>query len=351
MYHAKYFNPEKTAIVCHFDGHGVTAGCLLARKLNIPLTNIFSKFPVTGPDGFANILDNYALENYNHIYVIDIPINLKDPASFIATFHKIFHAFRLKNPNEKLYLFYIDHHETSVPFIFNLPLFVRPIFVQTAYLLNKLCAKDSEVDKKLAIIGAICDRDESVIPLVTNELQEIALGIDVLVRENIDLAINLCYEGKLDELKKYAKKVPEVTKYTTYNNVVLAEEKLVPAWGPKSLEQLALKTNTIYAIGVSFMPNLNQWIVRAIKLWTKTNFPSVKELISDLDAVKGRRILGHPNAPTIACTSEQDAFELARKIAEYLDKRISVRTAVDDKIKTMSSDELEKLIQLLKQLR
>lgn len=341
MMHRRYFDPAKAVIISHFDGHGVASAVLLSKKLGIPKTNIIAKFPYTGPNQFSQLPQLYSFSNYNHIYIVDIAVDIKNPQQFISTIHAIFH--QAKPLNERIYFVYIDHHETSIPYLSQFPLFVHILFMPSSYALNTLVSPTPDDD--LVYIGAICDRDPTVLKYIPqsryNELYEASLGLDVLVRKDISQAIKIADNTKA--LINYSTEVPEPAQYYTLNNVVVVEEQLPPAWGFKSLEKIAVRENKIYAVGWTISNQTKQPVILAIKRWDKEGADIVSLLGENPE---NRQSYGHPSARTIAAFSEDDAKKFAETVAKKIDTKISVTS----NISKMTDDQLAKLADLLSQL-
>ncbi|MEX0569076.1 MAG: hypothetical protein Q6363_007970 [Candidatus Njordarchaeota archaeon] len=328
MRNKKYFSPEKTAIVCHFDGHGVAAGVLLSELFDVPRTNIISKFPETGPNGFAGIPEIFSFYQYNHIYIVDIAVDVKNPYKWMSTLHTIFHQARTMS---RVYMFYIDHHETSIPFLKNFPAFMNIYFMPSSYHLDLLVSK--EPNKDLVFIGAICDRDPTVLKYIPQEkykeLYEAALGLDVLVRKNIEDAIR--YADNTDKLRIYADEIPSVNDFGLFDNVVLVNEQLPSAWAFKVLEKVATENDVPYAVGYALSNQTNQFVAIAIRRWD-IELRTIQELIGNNPF--GRQSYGHPNARTIAATSENDAKNIAQQIAQQIENK----TKTLNKIKQIIED-------------
>ena len=314
-------------IIAHFDGHGVVAAVLAARKYNAPRENILIQFPITGPGDFHKLpdfFDGRILYSATSYLFLDIAANIKDPKMFTDTFHKIYHNSKRLNQSF-VKMTYIDHHETTLEFLDAFPGFVRFVFVPSALKLNQLFV-ESKRDEVLAILGAVSDRDKSVLEseLFVNNAErflKLAAGLDVMVRRDIDEAVNVLFKGDFETLKRAANEIPE-PKYDNaeeFDTVILYNEQLTENWGPKQLELLASRYNKEFAVGYEYVSREDQWIVRAITFWL-SNAEPVKNFIET-----NRTVIGHPAAPSIAAVDERDAQKLAREIAEKINKKYAIQ--------------------------
>lgn len=321
----------KTLIIAHFDGHGVATGALAARRLGVEQGRIIVQYPITGPNDFARIEESIApglLYSATDIYILDIAINVKDPDAHIRTLHRIFNNAR-KLTRSYVSINYYDHHDSNLQFLQMLPQFLKYVHFPSALTLSlNFADRSNENEVKLAVIGAVCDRDSTTLNKEYIDLfgglenmLEYASGLDVLVRKDIREAINICYNLHLEQLLQYAKEIPEpdYNSVEVHGPVAIYTEQLQEGWGPKMLEKIAIKFNVPYAIGFENLANQSQWIVRAVTLWT-SQAPPVRNYIST-----SRTVIGHPSAPTVAALSESDAINLAREIAESIARNYSIQ--------------------------
>ncbi len=312
-----------TTVVSHFDVHGVCAGVLAAKRFGA--SEIICNYPATSPEQLIQTLQNLiaAAPQRLRVVIVDVPVNLKDPAGFVEGLERL---------AELHDILFIDHHETSLQWIQRFAK-VKTVFVGTsALLMNRalLPQRPERIDEELAIIGAIGDRDPEVVEqgLLTNERREITDGLDVLVRrpngaQQVTNRLLREPEIVLEEARHEADKIPEAELERTIGVVAVAK-RAVENWGPKSLEKLAFRTGTWYAVGPEYVPRQQMWVVRAIARWdiiAKRNIPLPGEVARRLWAT--RSIIGHPAAPSVAATSEEEAKEMAVKLAEELNNAVS----------------------------
>ena len=313
---------EKVVVVAHHDVHGVCAGYLASRAFSAIET--YANFPQTAPENLIATLQNmYAASPQKlKIIIVDVPVNLKDPISFITG---------LENLATRHEVIFLDHHESSVPY---LAMFrrVKPIFLGPSaltlnnFLLNQI-ANASDVDKIIALIGAVGDRDPEVVKqnLLTSELQTLSDGLDVLVREK-DGALKTIKTmvqnptSVLNEAKTRANQIPTAQLSQRVGPVAVSLAQLPPQWGPKALEKMAFSTGAWYAVGWGIDERSKQHIVRAIIRWDiqakMPNLPTPGQIAKQLWPT--RNIIGHPSAPSIASSSESEAQEMVMQWARAL---------------------------------
>jgi len=313
---------EKIVVVAHHDVHGITAGYLASKAFSA--IEVYANFPQTAPENLIQTLQNMYVASPQKlkIIIVDVPVNLKDPISFITG---------LENLATRHEVIFLDHHESSVPY---LAMFrrVKPIFLGPSaltlnnFLLNQI-ANASDVDKIIALIGAVGDRDPEVVKqnLLTSELQVLSDGLDVIVREK-DGALKTVRAmvqnptATLDEAKTKANQIPTAQLSQRVGPVAVSLTQLPPQWGPKALEKMAFSTGAWYATGWGIDERSKQHIVRAIVRWDvqakMPNLPTPGQVAKQLWPT--RNIIGHPSAPSVASSSEDEAREMAMQWARAL---------------------------------
>lgn len=311
-------NQKPTVVIGHFDVHGVVTAALAAKKLGA--VEAFAKYPETGPEQVIQLLQNrYAAAPARlHIVLVDIPVNLKDPIGFVNGLENL----AAMGHDVTLY----DHHETSVQFLSRFSR-VKVIFVgPSAYDLTKLFVDPSNpLDELLARVAATGDRDPEVIRrgLWNREIQEIADGLDVMVRRDANAVLQQLLanpEAVISQARREAANIPTAELDRQVGPVVIARGLLPEQWGPKALEKLAFQTNAWYAIGVSYVQRQGIYAVRAIIRWDiQAKYPSLP-LPGNIarQLFPTRTIIGHPAAPSIAASTEIEAREMALRLAEEL---------------------------------
>jgi hypothetical protein len=314
--------PIQTVVVGHFDTHGVCASVLAAKAFGA--VEVYCNYPQTSPENLIATLQNLysAAPSRLRIIIVDIPVNLKDPASFIQG---------LENLAARHDIIYIDHHETSLPYIAQFSR-VKTIFVGTSALemdlaLLGMIPGASDLDRVLAVVGAIGDRDPEAIikQMWTKDLQDIADGFDVLVRER-DGALNTARAllanpaDVIARARERAAQIPAAQLEARAGPVAVAAGELPVGWGPKALEKLSFSSGAWYAVGVGIDERTKQPLVRAIIRWDVAarmpNLPMPGAVARQLWST--RNIIGHPAAPSIAAVTLEEAREMARTLARAL---------------------------------
>jgi hypothetical protein len=315
-------------IVGHFDVHGISVAYLAARAFNA--VDAYANYPATSPETLIQTLQNMfaAAPQRLRIVVVDVPVNLKDPASFIQG---------LENLALRHEVLYFDHHESSVPYLSMFQrvrtFYVGPSALQMNMLLYNVIPEKTEIDRTIAVVGAIGDRDVEVVKqgLFSQDLQTISDGLDAMVRER-DGALNTLKSlltdplGTLERARARAGEIPSVPLAQRIGPVAVAEGQLPAQWGPKTLERLAFTSNTYYAVGYGYDERSRTWNVRAIIRWDeearKPYLPKPGAIARSL--WPARSIIGHPSAPSVAAASEPEAREMAltwaRAIADAVTK-------------------------------
>jgi len=351
-----------TVVVGHFDVHGVCAAYLAARAFGA--TDVFANFPATSPETLVQTLQNLfaAAPSRLRIVIVDVPVNLKDPVSFVQG---------LENLALRHDIVYIDHHESSLPY---LTMFqrVKTLFVGTSALqmnmaLYNMIPEKTDIDRVVAVVGAIGDRDGEVVRLnlFTQELQNISDGLDVMVRER-DGALNALKSlladpaGTLERARARANEIPSATLGQRIGPVAVASSPLPAQWGPKALEKMAFASGSWYAVGYGYDERSRTWIVRAIIRWDVAakypNLPLPGNVARSIWST--RSIIGHPSAPSVATTSESEAQEMvvqwARALAESATKSAAPATVSlisESKVGEVLVEIMQRLEQILEEQR
>jgi len=343
-----------TVVVAHFDTHGVSAGYLAAKAFGA--AEIYANFPQTAPENLVATLQNLysAAPTSLRIILVDIPIDLKNPSAFVRGLEDL--ALRHE-------ITFIDHHESSVQF---LQMFqrVKPIFLGPSaltlnnYLLGRIQGA-TDIDRTIALVGAVGDRDPEVVRqgLFSQELQRLADGVDVLVRERDGAlrtlrALLQSPETVLAEARARADQIPSASLMQRIGSVAVAQGPLPAQWGPKALEKLAFQSGAWYATGWGIDERTRTPIVRAIIRWDISarmpNLPTPGTVARSLWLT--RNVIGHPAAPSVAATSEAEAQEMAIQWARALADAVAKSAA--PKVATLISESAvgEVLVEVLQRL-
>jgi hypothetical protein len=296
------------------------------------------------------------------LILVDIPVDLKNPAAFVRGLEDL--ALRHE-------IVFIDHHESSVQFLHMFQR-VKPIFLGPSaltlnnYLLSRIQGA-TDVDRTIALVGAVGDRDPEVVKqgLFTHELQVLADGMDVIVRERDGAlrAVRALIQNPsslLDEAKTKAGQIPSATLGQRIGSVAVAATALPAQWGPKSLERLAFQTGAWYAVGWSYDERNRQWVVRAIIRWDVAARMSHLPLPGNIarQIWSTRNIIGHPAAPSVAAISEEEAESMAtqwaRALADAVTKSAAPTVATlisETRVGEMLAEILQRLEQILESQR
>jgi hypothetical protein len=321
----------QTVVVGHFDVHGVTAALLAAKAFGA--VDAFANYPATSPETLIQTLQNMfaAAPQRLRIVVVDVPVNLKDPASFVQG---------LENLALRHEVLFFDHHESSVPY---LPMFQRvrtfyvgPSALQMNMLLYNMIPEKTDIDRLVALVGAIGDRDVEVVKqgLFSQDLQTVSDGLDVMVREK-DGALNTLKAllanpmEVIGNARARAAQIPVAQLETRIGPVAVASGQLPSQWGPKALEKLAFSVNAYYAVGYGYDERSKTWNVRAIIRWDEEDR---KPYLPKPGAVaralwSARSIIGHPSAPSVAAVNEVEAREMALTWARAIADAVTKSTA------------------------
>ena len=104
------------------------------------------------------------------------------------------------------------------------------------------------------------------------------------------------------------------------------------------MEKLAFASGAWYAAGVSHVSRQNQWVVRAIIRWDiaarMSQLPTPGAVAKELWPT--RNVIGHPAAPSVAATSEEEARVMAEQWARALADRATF--SASPKVTTLISE-------------
>jgi len=318
-------------IIAHFDGHGVATATSRARSLGIDASRVYSKYPVTGPEQLPNYIDAYfpTLISYD-IEVIDIPVNLRDPRTFINAINRL-------ATNTTVVLF--DHHKTDVQFATQIQ--ARLVIFSNAVEMADALANES--NRELAYIGVVSDRDSSILlrmsrEEIERELLPLANRLDVLVRRDAESVLKtlvveadpITYIRNVDAQYPPEQLARQVQVIKRGLNTILVDLTVVPsqqisAWSWKTMEQVALNYSADYVVAVaeSLDRQTNSYVptVMVIKYWLSSR-PSPRP---QLQPILGRTTIGHDDAFSVRALDRNDALQLAQKMFDELEM-LSPRT-------------------------
>jgi len=301
---------------------------------------IISKFPETGPQGLSsgsikNLVGGYAPQRFE---VIDVPIDVRNPDAAIRTLAELAGIAPVH---------YFDHHETDVPFLQRLYQhgIYASVFGDNVAMAAALELLTEAVARRLAIIGAVADRDASILRLESREKIEseylpLANRLDVVVRqpqllgvstpgevaellarngENVLLYNNISYPPEQLARELQSRIVEEGTVALLVNWADAAPQHSM--WVPKTLEQLLLLRGRALAIAV--VPGYNPrtrsvegYDMRVLRYWLARDAPVPEQVVRDLiarHAITGN-VVGHADYVSIRFSSIDDAIAAARQV-------------------------------------
>lgn len=340
---------SRAVVVGHFDVHGVLTAYLASKYFNA--VEAFAKFPETGPENLVSLLQNRYMGSASRlsIVIVDIPVNVKAPQSFINGLEEIATRHEV--------IFY-DHHETSIPYISQFSL-VKPVFIGTsAYDLTRQFVRDPD-DGDIAVIAAIGDRDPEVIRrgLWNRKLQIYADGLDVLIRRDANRILKELIadvDNVLAQAESESENIPTASVERQIGLVGYAGDlrNVGEGWSLKALERMAFTNNFWYAVGYTYVSRFNTWTVRAIVRW---DVLATRNIVTPGAVAKElwptRTIIGHPSAPSINASSEDEAKEIAIQLAEALAERSVKRSGTVSLINTeIVGDALAEILTSLRQI-
>jgi len=351
---------QATVIVAHFDVHGVCAGYLAVKAFGA--SEVYCNYPQTAPENLVSTLQNLyaAAPGKLRIVIVDVPVDLKNPAGFIRGLEDL--ALRHE-------VILIDHHESSLQYLAQFKTVKAFYAGPSALVLNEMLLgmipSPSELDRVIAVVGAIGDRDPEVIKrgIFTADLQTLADGLDALVRQpnGAQNTVRELVQNPADVLARAraeAGKIPAATLAQRIGPVAVAAGPLPTGWGPKALERLAFNVGAWYAVGWSIEERTKQPVVRAIIRWdVAAKMPALPMPGATARALwPTRNIIGHPAAPSIAATSEAEAQEMvlqwARALADGATKSASpsVTTFIPEtRVAELFIELLQRLEQILEE--
>lgn len=314
---------KRPFIIAHFDGHGVCVGAARARTLGLAPEDVYAKFPVTGPEQLASYIDTFFPTLVQRtVEIVDIPVDLKNPAQYIAAVNRL-----AMNTPTVLW----DHHATDRQYVTQL--LARAVLFANATDMAEALA--DEANRTLAYIGAVCDRDPTLLSRVGREEIETALlplanRVDVLVRQDAEATVKRLVSevDPIAFLRAAAVDYPperlahQAAILRRGINTVLVD--LTPIaqqsqWSWKVLEQIALRTGADYVVAVASLYDraTNQYVpgVQVIKYWLSQR-PSPRPTLAP---VLGRQTIGHDDAFSIRALDASDARQLAELMFNHLE--------------------------------
>ncbi len=325
-----------------YDGHGSLTTLAIARALKVPSSNVIiippnpkEKQPGTSSEGLPSILATLPVQG-GDIIIVDIPINIKDPESFINSIGRIAKYRRVT---------LIDHHETNMKYLSSLPPNVRLLqFSDTVAMAGAVEGMFgiSPLDREMLMIGAVCDRDPAVqkYGMLIDQLYPLANTWDYLIRNNMLVHVKQVYERGTDYIKEMAKSVvyPPVSisqmariERAGGSTIAIADIYQLPrdtvqGWQWKTFDYIAYANRLDYVVGIaeSFDRQSKSYIpVLYVIKYFLSKLRAPRPLIEAKMMLGDREVVGHNDGFTVACRSYDDCLMLARNVAETLKYNIS----------------------------
>lgn len=301
---------------------------------------------------FTKTLPKLDVAKYDRVVIVDIPLNTHDmdgsKAGLVELGKRINDRRHAQNVAPLLHpVIYVDHHSTTA---------LEVEHVQLSGVLVKQVATAQEcrvgcTPSFIARIGAICDREESILP-VTEEEMALARGFDAAVRpaqddpkpSNLDLLrawedraqarLNLAVvelqNGNLEYFKKEAEKLitPKVPVASGFGNVIIVDTQgLTRSFTIYKLMESAVENFGVdtspYAIAV--IRNLKDEklgresadVVTVIRHWTRSDLPTVEDVLGK-ELSEQYHAYGAPNARSMRMPVDEQ--NTSRVVAELLQK-------------------------------
>jgi len=345
-------------IIYHSDVHGSISGLVALKSLmnkGYKVLHHFSNFdkspPATEPEPFPctlkMLVEQYIIEQYKvqqfklqKVYILDIPIDVRNPSKAVWVLEEVSRCVNVE---------YIDHHEVP-PEASNLVIrgilrLYKSAYKMTLHIPKELGVLNSELEY-LALIGATADGDSTVADMVPRELEYVvntyvdsAWKVGFRTIDEVKnlmpkygnagavvhymLERNIGYDELLELAEKYGKELKPVD-YEVRGNVVVAKEVPPEGFGWKMSWLLSWLTGAPIAV-VKHISRGKMTVIVAT-YWRRADLKLVvDEAVFSVVADK-TRVVGHPGARSILVSDSSEADEIARRIAEKINERLSAES-------------------------
>ena len=299
------------------DGHGAAMTIISEKNLKEEgfIVHTYCQYPQTGKPSlfWGKTINEMDLEPYDFIVIVDIPIPIPEPDFPHAAKDGINKISELTKKGKKILI--IDHHKSTETY-YDIAVKAGAEIILSSSARNCFYGKANDFSKKWSRIGAICDKDSSVLP-ISDEEENLALGLDFAVRRNLKSALEEIRRDNLQYFLEAAKPIPDPIGVSVFGSVVIADE-LAEGWGFKQLDKIARENNTDYAIGADYSKGA---AIIAITYWKSSAIPVAKKL--KLDNFKG-----HESAVVIPISNEVPTSE---------DAKLETKTKIEEFIKILNS--------------
>lgn len=304
----------KTLVIAGTDGHGATMGIISQRNLQDEghKAELFCKYPETGrPSQFwGQTFLQKDLSDYEIVAVVDIPLPEPDGYFPNAVADGIAKIQELVKQGIRVVL--VDHHKVAETHYGRARAAGAEVIV-TSSASTCFYGEPSKFSEKWGRIGAICDLDSAVLP-VTEEEEQVALGLDVGVRTNMAETLEAI---RSDDVAYFAEKggLPKVPgEVSVVGNVAVVTE-VTGQWAFKQLSRVCQKTGCDYAVGLNFERGA---AVHAVTFWKSNALPVALKLGLT-------RFIGHGSAIVIPVgntlpTPQEDKTKAESKMLELVER-------------------------------
>jgi hypothetical protein len=320
---------------------------------------------------FDKTLPNLDVSGFDRIVVTDIPLNVRDQESSIQALNDL--AMRLEENRRSQNaaplmhpVIFIDHHSTTD--FSHAPLSKQVLVKQVPTAMEcRLGSKSSLI----ARIGAICDREESTLP-VTEEEMDLSRGFDAAVRpdfsdprpmlnaqpsadeqnahekelsawetraqQRVDLAIQKLYEGDLDYFKGEYKRLPKpnIPVASGYGDIIIVDAQgLTASFTIYKKLEMAIENAGVqdhpYAIAMERslkdvkLGRPDADVITIVRHWSRTDLPSVEDVFKEKfgeEFLKTKGVYGAPSAKSMRLPVDEHATaELMTQLLEAFSNR------------------------------
>jgi len=324
---------------------------------------------------FTKTLPKLDVARYDRVVIVDIPLNTHDmegsKAGLVELGKRINEYRHTQNAAPLVHpVIYVDHHSTTA-------LEVESISLPGVLVKQVDTAQECRVGSTpsiIARIGAICDREESVLP-VTEEEMMLAKGFDSAVRPaqddpkpakpevideaymfelrawedraqtRLNVAVIELQNGNLEYFKKEAEKLitPLVPVASGFGNVIIVDTQgLTQSFTIYKLMESAVENSGVdtspYAIAV--IRNLKDEklgrepadVVTVIRHWTRSDLPTVEDVLG-AELSEQYHAYGAPNARSMRLPVDEQ--NTSRVVSELLKKFSGVELPDFSQIKSV----------------
>jgi len=337
-------------VIYHSDVHGGMSGLVALRALlseDHDVVHHFSNFdrnpPSTEPEPFPDTLRMLA-EQYRpqKIYVLDIPVDVRNPAKAVRTVEEVSKSVAVE---------YVDHHEVPDEALSlvtaGLLRLYKSAYRMSLHVPEALGALNSELEY-FAIIGAVADGDSTVAEMVSKELEYVVntyvdsawkAGFRTIEEvKNLTpkygnagaivqflLQHNVGYDEFLDLAQRYGEELKPV-EYEVKGSVVVAREIPKEGFGWKMAWLLCWLTGA--PVAVVKHASRGKMFVIAAAYWRRSELKPIVDRAVFSVAVDRSRVVGHPGARSILVNSNDEADEVAKRIANEINEMLSAESGV-----------------------